>query len=480
MRLVWVIIPLVLIGIIEIEQSFAEEFSLSLKVPWGTSDYDTDDSPKKQLANGVKYNEIICDDDKLVIYKTSDGMPACVQNKHAEKFVHRGWGTFGEISLEITTDKEVYSLGKNVTITMKNNGDTTLIFNCQPAFFIFDELENHVELPLGTYMPPCDAIFPFGPNSETTLIWRQMDNDVQVKPGNYTVKTKSYHPWYNSYLTSLTYDDEYVERAFQTTSFQIVNDKHFIKEMTNVVINTDKSEYKLGEEVNITMKNEGTEDVFFKNESLGFTISDETGRHLKYFGTGSYTLEEKGNSKFAPLETMNGTWNQRDSYSLKSLYAPPGTYTITANFIDVQKNPHTAETKFSIIIPDEYYELREKTDPEFVSYFDDAEYVFVGKLTSKIAGDVVPKFFWLNFDVDEYLKYFPASGKPSDLPLNLNITTHEGAWQNCILTEGKTYLIFAVDEYDLRYTRDQHCFWAVEITHYAVEELREISAVLYD
>ena len=253
-----------------------------------------------------------------------------------------------------------------------------------------------------------------------------------------------------------------------------------IDDKVNVKIYTDKSEYKQGEEINITMKNEGTEDVFFKNESLGFTISDETGRHLKYFGTGSYTLEEKGNSKFAPLETMNGTWNQRNSYSLKSLYAPPGTYTITANFIDVQKNPHTAETKFSIIIPEEYYALKGATDPEFLSYFDDAEYVFVGKLTSKIAGDVVPEFFWLNFDVDEYLKYFPASGKPSDLPLNLNITTHEGAWQNCILTEGKTYLIFAVDEYDLRYTRDQHCFWAVEIPHYAVEELREISAVLYN
>jgi hypothetical protein len=120
-----------------------------------------------------------------------------------------------------------------------------------------------------------------------------------------------------------------------STSVNVNFSKTILDDKVNVKIYTDKSEYKQGEEINITMKNEGTEDVFFKNEHLGFTIFDETGRQLKYFGTGSLYLEVKGNSKFAPLETMNGTWNQRNSYSLKSLYAPPGTYTITANFIDV-------------------------------------------------------------------------------------------------------------------------------------------------
>ncbi len=247
----------------------------------------------------------------------------------------------------------------------------------------------------------------------------------------------------------------------------------------NVKIYTDKSEYKQGEEINITMKNEGKEDVFF-NFKVGFSISDESGNTVKSFGPGNFYLDlPTYDVTFTPLDIYNATWSQKDS-RFKDAYVSPGTYTIKTNFIDVQKNPHTASTQFDIIIPEEYYALKGDTDPEFLSYFDDAEYVFVGKLTSKIASDVVPEFFWLNFDVDEYLKYFPASGKPSDLPLNLNITTHEGAWQNCILTEGKTYLIFAVDEYDLRYTRDQHCFWAVEIPHYAVEELREISTVLYN
>jgi len=176
---------------------------------------------------------------------------------------------------------------------------------------------------------------------------------------------------------------------------------------------------------------------------------------------------------------MNGMWDQRDSYSLKSLYATPETYTITANFIDVQKNPHTTETKFSIIIPDEYYTLKDATNPEFLSYFDDAENVFVGKLTSKTGG-IAPDFFHLTFDVDEYLKYFPAQGKISTFPQVRNITTHEGAWKNCILTEEKTYLIFANDEIDQQRNRNQNCFWAVEAPHFAVEELRKISTVLYN
>lgn len=221
MNLVWVVLSLILVGIIGMPETSAEEFLLSLKVPWGTIDHNTDENPKKQLANGIKYNEIICDADKLVIYKISDGTPNCVKHSHAEKFVYRGWGTFGATSLEITTDKNVYSLEENVTITMKNDGDTTLIFSCEPGFHIYDELNEIVNIPLANIMPPCAAEFPFGPNSELSLIWSQIDEEGKVKSGNYTVVTKSYFPWHNSYLTSLTYDDEYVKRATQTTNFRL-------------------------------------------------------------------------------------------------------------------------------------------------------------------------------------------------------------------------------------------------------------------
>jgi len=107
---------------------------------------------------------------------------------------------------------------------MKNDGDTTLGFSCEPSFHIYDESNKIVEIPLANIMPPCAAEFPFGPNSELTLIWNQIDEEGQVKSGNYTVVTKSYHPWYTSYLISLTYDDEFVERATQTTSFEIVDE----------------------------------------------------------------------------------------------------------------------------------------------------------------------------------------------------------------------------------------------------------------
>jgi len=243
----------------------------------------------------------------------------------------------------------------------------------------------------------------------------------------------------------------------------------------NVNIYTDNSEYKTGQEVNITMKNEGRVDVFF-NRNIGFLISDESGGTVRSYGGGTFYLEYRNyDAKFSPLDTFNATWYQTDS-RFKSAYVQPGIYTITAHFVDIQNISYIAENKFNIIIPDEYYELREKSDPEFMSYFDDAEYVFVGKLTSKIAGDVVPEFFWLNFDVDEYFKYIPQSDTVSMPPQYFNITTHEGSWQNCILTEDETYLIFATDKsyYQI------NCFWAVETSHYAVEELREISSVLYN
>jgi hypothetical protein len=48
-------------------------------------------SPKKQLAKGISLNEITCKDNLELIFKSTDGSPACVKPKTAEKLIERGW-----------------------------------------------------------------------------------------------------------------------------------------------------------------------------------------------------------------------------------------------------------------------------------------------------------------------------------------------------------------------------------------------------
>lgn len=381
-------------------------------------------TPLKQIKNGINSLDIICKDGLELIFKFTDGDPKCVQSETAEKLLER-------------------------KVVMRSNPVMHITYGVASPLDALS-VEEYCELHGSWY------------ESRNSCQNGFSKIQCELLGGVYTITTcpagsicLAYNPFYCTF--------EIIDETISEN-----------QKISNVVINTDKSVYKPGESVDITIKNEGESDVFFSYR-IDFTIQNEHGTTVKYGGTG--IMEPEYNAKLSSLDTHNVTWYQSDS-RFKDQYVSPGTYTITTNFIDIEKNPHTLSTQIDIVIPDEYYTLKESIDPEFLTYFDDAEYVFVGNLTSKTAG-VSPEFFYLNFLVDEYFKYFPASGKPSDLPLNLNITAHEGAWQNCILTEGKTYLIFAVDEYDLQYNRDQHCFWAVETPHALVDEFRELSISLY-
>ncbi len=449
MMLVWVVIPLVLvvsiIGIVGVQESFAEELVISV------------------IGKDVDFLDFEVDEDTASLILFID----------AKK---NGIST-------ITIPKDIWYIADNSCRAERpfvlidgeevKLGTDFVSYTTTSSVFKIDLPENAKEIEfISTYGGPPTA-FDFGKQCWEPQKLRLMSPAKQISNGIQpdSVNCKS--------ELKLIFKPNFSPACVTPETFLKLFERGWTAyAKINVKIYTDKPEYKLGEEIKITMKNEGKSDVFF-DFKIGFSISDENGHTVQSFGPGNFYLDApKYDVKFSPLDTYNATWSQKDSRS-KDAYVLPGTYTIKTNFVDIEKNSYTASTQFDIIILDEYYELREKTDPEFISYFDKADIVFVGKITSKISGDVVPEFFWLKFDVDEYFKYFPASGKPSDLPLNLNITTNEGSWQNCILTEGKTYLIFAVDEYDLRYTRDQHCFWAVETPHTIVDELRKISTVLY-
>lgn len=48
--------------------------------------------PKKQLADGIRYNDVMCSEDKVIMLKWTSNDLACVKEKTAIKLEERGWG----------------------------------------------------------------------------------------------------------------------------------------------------------------------------------------------------------------------------------------------------------------------------------------------------------------------------------------------------------------------------------------------------
>ena len=189
MRLVWVVIPLVLFGIVGVQESFAEDFSID-RGKYNSHNRDVVfDSPKKQFESGIERHEILCNDRLYLIYKTSGGSPVCVKMYFsAPKLIERGWATLGETLLVITTDKEMYSVGEKITITMQNEGETLLLFSGAPIFHIRDEANNGIDLPLDVIRPPTDNISGFDTLASTVFVWDQTNRiGEKVNPGTYTI-----------------------------------------------------------------------------------------------------------------------------------------------------------------------------------------------------------------------------------------------------------------------------------------------------
>jgi len=50
-------------------------------------------SPRNQIALGVSPDSVICKKGLELIFKNSNGMPACVTSETVSKLVQRGWGS---------------------------------------------------------------------------------------------------------------------------------------------------------------------------------------------------------------------------------------------------------------------------------------------------------------------------------------------------------------------------------------------------
>ena len=50
-------------------------------------------SPKSQFKNNISLNEISCNQNLVLIFKATDGSPACVKSFSVEKLIQRGWAS---------------------------------------------------------------------------------------------------------------------------------------------------------------------------------------------------------------------------------------------------------------------------------------------------------------------------------------------------------------------------------------------------
>ena len=94
-------------------------------------------APLQQVNLGIKPQEIICEKGLELVFKATDGSPACVKPKTAEKLVERGWGN-----------------PQHNTLQTKNNTDEIekiwveffpvrcIGFNCSDDFLMDNEIES--------------------------------------------------------------------------------------------------------------------------------------------------------------------------------------------------------------------------------------------------------------------------------------------------------------------------------------------------
>lgn len=136
----------------------------------------------------------------------------------------------------VSTDKETYQMGESITITVTNNCRGPLALN---GYWVESEKGERVYTqPVPLYNPP------LRPGESATYVWDQRDSKGNgVSAGIYTIGNE-----YDS--AKVTIDDSPI-----------------------LTVTTDKAEYKTGEDVLITLTNEGAVRAVLG----GYTVFDEKG-----------------------------------------------------------------------------------------------------------------------------------------------------------------------------------------------------------
>ena len=91
-------------------------------------------------------------------------------------------------TLQLSTNKKTYKLGETVTITLKNNGKSTLEFSDSSLGLIIQNSKTQQK----AGMPGSQMMSELKPGESKAVQWDQKDTEGnQVQTGTYKVKTSS-------------------------------------------------------------------------------------------------------------------------------------------------------------------------------------------------------------------------------------------------------------------------------------------------
>ena len=188
MKLVWVVIPLALIGIVGLQESFTESKTVYPESKKYEEFYEentkkiveqTYSSPLKQVRVYGILNpyEIICKHDLELIVKKSNNSPACVTPETAKKLIERGWsvtvfGTLSEQMKKSLSEKEKQinktSQSMNLPLSIPANLDKYSAANYVCEYNSITESKNSSTEQTIIY---CDAVRSKKLDSTNHLVW---------------------------------------------------------------------------------------------------------------------------------------------------------------------------------------------------------------------------------------------------------------------------------------------------------------------
>ena len=143
------------------------------------SDIDAFISPKKQIQQGILPEKILCNEGLELIFKSTDGSPACIKPSSLKPLVNREWAKL----LELKTDKEVYQKGESMKIVLKNISSVPLQFrHLNYGIDVYDDTE-------WLCCMSQEGIVTLTSGGEFDMFWNQIDQDdaVFVQPGKYQI-----------------------------------------------------------------------------------------------------------------------------------------------------------------------------------------------------------------------------------------------------------------------------------------------------
>ena len=187
------------------------------------------ESPIYQFKQGKPFGKIECNNDLILVKRSSDKSPMCIKESNVKKFSTKGLTVPSSVLIEFFTDKDTYQVGESIPITMKNTGETVLEGRSTPCGFdILNENKKRVKSLWGNALALCKLY----PSEKITSTWDAVSSSVEytsqgvrlytsepVKSGTYTL-----HAEYNDPSLEQRHDfEKQIKIIDPNNAFELLN-----------------------------------------------------------------------------------------------------------------------------------------------------------------------------------------------------------------------------------------------------------------